>query len=65
MKAKMKKLISIKSIPILALVLLIVLGTAWAAGRDPVSGSGSAEAAGLFIFEGTANLTIGGVFTCE
>jgi len=42
MKAKMKKLISIKSIPILALALLIVLGSALAAGRDPVSGSGEA-----------------------
>jgi hypothetical protein len=43
MKAKMKKLISIKSIPILTLALLIVLGTALAAGRDPVFGSGTAE----------------------
>jgi len=63
MKAKMKKLISIRSIPILALALLIVLGSALAAGRDPVSGSGTAlldlgtEPPGA---TGTATLTIGG-----
>jgi hypothetical protein len=41
MKAKMKKLISIKSIPILALALLVVLGTALADSEgDSVTGSG-------------------------
>ena len=43
MKTKMKKLISIKSIPILALALLVVLGSALAAGNDPVYGSGTAK----------------------
>ncbi len=57
MKARMKKLISIKSIPILALALLIVLGSALAAGRDPVSISGVVD---LATFTGTATVTIGG-----
>lgn len=57
MKAKMKKLISIKSIPILALALLIVLGSALAAGRDPVSISGVVD---LKTFTGTATVTIRG-----
>jgi hypothetical protein len=61
MKARMRKLISIKSIPILALALLIVLGTALAAGRDPVSGEGSASLnPDTGLFEGSADLTIGG-----
>ena len=57
MKARMKKLISIKSIPILALALLIVFGTALAAGLEPVSGSGEVS---LIAGEGPVNLTIGG-----
>ena len=57
MKAKMKKLISIKSIPILALALLIVLGSALADGRDPVSISGVVD---LATFTGTATVTVGG-----
>ena len=61
MKAKMKKLISIKSIPILALVLLIVLGSALAAGRDPVYGSGWAKLNLVTgAAEGQADLIIGG-----
>ncbi len=62
MKAKMKKLISIESIPILALALLIVLGTALAeTGREPVSGSGTAKL-NLVTGEavGQADLIIGG-----
>ena len=62
MKTKMKKLISIKSILILALTLLIVLGTALADSvREPVSGSGSATLNpenGLF--EGSVDITIAG-----
>ena len=44
MKTRMKKLISIKSVPVLAMALLIVLGSALAEdpGREPVSGSGTA-----------------------
>jgi hypothetical protein len=57
MKAKMKKLISIKSIPILALALLVVLGSALAAGRDPVTISGTVD---LTTFSGSAAVTIGG-----
>jgi hypothetical protein len=57
MKARMKKLISIKSIPILALALLIVLGSALAASRDPVSISGVVD---LATFSGTATVTVGG-----
>ena len=62
MKAKMKKLISIKSIPILTLALLVVLGSALADGRDPVSGSGTAllDLAPPPGATGTATLTIGG-----
>ncbi len=61
MKARMKKLISIKSIPILALALLIVLGTALADGRDPVSGSGTAVLnLGTGTAEGDAILIIRG-----
>ena len=58
MKTRMKKLISIKSIPILALALLVVLGSALAAGRDPVSGSGE-----VFLgttLTGPVSLVIGG-----
>ena len=60
MKAKMKKLISIKSIPILALALLIVLGTALAAGRDPVSISGQVTLTEVPPFFGEATVTIRG-----
>ncbi len=60
MKPKMKKLISIKSIPILALALLVVLGTALAAGREPVSISGQVTLAEVPPFSGTATVTIGG-----
>jgi len=60
MKARMKKLISIKSIPILALALLIVLGSALAAGRDPVSISGQVTLTEVPPFFGTATVTIGG-----
>jgi len=57
MKARMKKLISIKSIPILALALLIVLGTAWAADHYPVSGVGKVS---LYTLHGPVTLTIRG-----
>lgn len=57
MKTKMKKLISIKSILILALALLIVLGTALAASSEPMSISGEVN---LGTFTGTATVTIGG-----
>jgi len=62
MKAKMKKLISIKSIPILALALLIVLGTALAESEgDSVTGSGEVSAnLESGIGEGTAILSIEG-----
>ena len=60
MKTKMKKIISIKSITVLALALLIVLGTALAASRDPVSGSGLTFATGPITFAGTATLTVRG-----
>ena len=43
MKTRMKELISLKSIPMLALALLIVLGPAWAARRYPVRGSGEVD----------------------
>jgi len=57
MKAKMKKLISIKSMPMLALGMLIILGTALAASREPISISGVVD---LSSFTGTATVTIGG-----
>jgi hypothetical protein len=57
MKAKSRKLISIKSIPILALALLIVSGLALAAVHEPVSISGEVD---LITFSGTATVTIGG-----
>jgi len=61
MKAKMKKLISIKSIPILALALLVVLDTALADSEgDSVTGSGSVNATPAGIFEGTATISIEG-----
>jgi len=53
MKAKMKRLTLI-SMPVFALALLVILGTALAAGRDPVSGSGN-----VTYFAGPATLTIG------
>lgn len=56
MKAKMKKSISI-STPVVVLALLVILGTALAAGRDPVSMSGEVD---LNTFSGTATITIGG-----
>ncbi|UCE47693.1 MAG: hypothetical protein JSW47_19105, partial [Phycisphaerales bacterium] len=40
MRTKMKKLVSMKSILMLVLVLLVVIGSALAARRYPVSGSG-------------------------
>jgi hypothetical protein len=43
MKTRTKRLIAVTSIPVLALASLIVSGLALAAGRDPVSGSGTAE----------------------
>ena len=44
MRNKMKKLISIKSVPLFALALLIVLGTALAESEgDSVTGSGNVE----------------------
>ena len=57
MKTRMKKLISVKSMPVLALALLVLLGTALAAGRDPVSISGTVD---LATFSGTTTVTIGG-----
>ncbi|MHC4144267.1 MAG: hypothetical protein ACYSUD_05755 [Planctomycetota bacterium] len=61
MKAKMKKLISIKSMPVLALALLVVLGTALAESEgDTVTGSGSVTATQVGTFEGTATLSIEG-----
>jgi len=61
MKAKMKKLISIKSIPILALALLIVLGSALAESEgDSVTGSGSVTATPEGTFVGNATLSIEG-----
>ena len=57
MKARMKKLISIKSIPIFAIALLILLGTVWAVGREPATISGEVD---LGTFTGTATVTIGG-----
>ena len=57
MKTRMKKLISVKSMPVLALSLLVLLGSALAASRDPVSISGTVD---LTTFSGTATVTIGG-----
>ena len=57
----MKKLISIKSIPILALALLIVLGTALAESEgDSVTGSGQVTAISETQFQGPATLSIEG-----
>lgn len=62
MKTKVKKLISIKSMAVLGLALLVVLGTAMAdSACDHVSGSGATEldpSDGLF--KGSGNLTIQG-----
>ncbi len=62
MKARMKKLISIKSIPILSLALLIVLGTALADSEgDSVTGSGQVNVnLGTGSGQGTAILSIEG-----
>jgi hypothetical protein len=61
MKARMKRLISIKSIPILAVALLIVLGTALADSEgNSVTGSGSVASTSAGIFEGAATLSIEG-----
>lgn len=65
MKAKMKKLISIKSIPILTLVFLIVLGTALAESEgESVTGSGNVELKAFefpfLTLEGPATLSIEG-----
>jgi hypothetical protein len=60
MKTKMKKLISIKSIPIIALAMLIILGTVFADIRDPVSGSGLTFATGPNTFAGIATLIVRG-----
>lgn len=60
MKTKMKKLISIKSMPLFALALLIVSGLTLAAVRDPVSGSGFTSATGPTTFLGTATLIVRG-----
>ena len=55
MKIKMKKLISIKSMPLFTLALLVFFGTALAASREPVSISGVVN---LSTFAGTATVTI-------
>jgi len=65
MKTRMKKLISIKSIPIFALALLIVLGTALAESEgDSVTGSGKVEFKSfvfpLLTLEGPTSLSIEG-----
>ena len=60
MKTRIKELILIKSIPIFAIALLILLGAVWAAGREAVSGSVSATAINEYQFAGAATLTIGG-----
>jgi hypothetical protein len=61
MKAKMKKLISIRSVPALVLVLLIVLGTALAESEgDSVTGSGDVLLTREDGGEGTATLSIEG-----
>ena len=58
MKTRMKKLISIKSVPLLALVLLIVSGFTLAPpGREPISICGVVE---LETFSGTAIVVVGG-----
>ena len=62
MKAKMKKLISIKSVTVISLALLILLGTALAEFEgDSVTGSGDVSAnLGSGIGEGTTILSIEG-----
>lgn len=63
MKTKVKKFMSMKSIPLLVLALLIVFGTALAASHEPVSGTGEAflDIAALPPqANGTVNLIIGG-----
>lgn len=58
MKTKMKKLISIKSMPLLALVVLIVSGFTLAPpGREPISICGVVD---LGTFSGTAIVIVGG-----
>jgi hypothetical protein len=61
MKTRMKKLISIKSVPLFALALLIVLGTAIADSEgDSVTGSGSVTATSEGTFVGPVTLSIEG-----
>ena len=64
MKTKMKKLISIKSVPLFVLALLIVLGTALADGREPVSGSGNVQLVSAsdteLVLQGPAKFSVGG-----
>ncbi len=61
MKARMKKLISIKSIPILALALLVVLGSALADSEgDSVTGSGDVQLYSPVYGKGSATLSIEG-----
>jgi hypothetical protein len=62
MKTKMKKLISIKSVPVLALALLVVLGTALGDSEgDTVTGSGQVNVnLGTGSGQGTAILSIEG-----
>jgi hypothetical protein len=61
MKTKMKKLISIKSLPLYALALLIVLGTTLADSEgDLMTGSGDVQLTRPDGGEGTATLSIEG-----
>ena len=61
MKSRIRKLTSRWSKPVLALVVLVVLSTAYAGpAKDPVSGSGSSSAINDFQFEGSAALVIRG-----
>lgn len=56
MKTKMKKLLSIKGILLLALALPVALGAVLAAGLEPISISGEVN---LGTFSGTATVTVG------
>ncbi len=61
MTARIKKMTSIKSVPVLALALMVVLGVALAEpASDPVSGSGSSSAINEYQFAGTVTLVIQG-----
>jgi hypothetical protein len=56
-----KRMVTIKTLSALALVFLIVLGSALAGpAKDPVSGSGSSSAINEYQFAGTATLVIRG-----